>query len=89
MLGFATVRLFLARLIDFYQILILVWCIASWFPKPRDGVLADLLGALDALVRPFIELFRRIIPPFGAIDFSPIVGMFVLVLIERMILLYL
>ena len=61
-----------ARLFDFYQILIIVWCILSWLPTPRDGVLSDVVGAIDTLVSPYINLFRRFLPPFGGIDFSPI-----------------
>lgn len=74
-----------ARLFDFYQILIIVWCILSWLPTPRDGVLSDVVGAIDTLVSPYINLFRRFLPPFGGIDFSPILAVVVLQLIERFI----
>ena len=79
---------FLVRLLDFYEIVIVVWCILSWVPAPRNGVLADLVGAIDALVRPYIDLFRRLIPPFGGLDFSPILAIVVLRLIQRAILVY-
>ena len=74
-----------ARLFDFYQILIIVWCILSWLPTPRDGVLSDVVGAIDTLVSPYINLFRRFLPPFGGIDFSPILAVVVLQLIERFV----
>ena len=74
---------FVMRLFDFYQILIVIWCILSWIPMPRDGVLSDIVGAIDSIVSPYINLFRRFIPPFGGIDFSPIVAIVVLQLIER------
>lgn len=74
------------RLFDFYQILIIVWCILSWLPTPRDGVLADIVGAIDTLVSPYINLFRRFLPPFGGIDFSPILAVVVLQLIERFLI---
>lgn len=77
---------FVMRLFDFYQLLILVWCILSWFPLPREGILADIVGAIDSLVSPYLNLFRRLIPPFGGIDFSPIVAIVVLQLIERLII---
>ncbi len=76
------------RLLDFYQILIIVWCILSWFPMPREGVIADLIGAVDALVSPYINLFRRFIPPFGGLDFSPVLAILVLGFIERALLVY-
>ncbi len=76
------------RLLDFYQILIIIWCILSWLPMPREGVIADLIGAVDALVSPYINLFRRFIPPFGGLDFSPVLAILVLGFIERALLVY-
>ena len=77
---------FILRLFDFYALLIFVWCILSWFPRPREGVIADIVGAIDALVSPYINLFRRFIPPFGGLDFSPILAIVVLQLVERFLM---
>ena len=77
---------FVMRLFDFYQVLIIIWCILSWLPMPREGVLSDIVGALDSIVSPYINLFRRFIPPLGGIDFSPIVAIIVLQLIERFVI---
>lgn len=77
---------FILRLFDFYALLIFVWCILSWFPLPREGVIADIVGAIDALVSPYINLFRRFIPPFGGLDFSPILAIVVLQLVERFLM---
>lgn len=85
-MGSLSVAYFLMRLMDFYQILIVVWCILSWLPVPREGILADLVGAIDALVSPYINLFRRFIPPFGGLDFTPILAMLVLQVAERAII---
>ncbi len=78
--------MFILRLFDFYALLIFVWCILSWFPLPREGVIADIVGAIDALVSPYINLFRRFIPPFGGLDFSPILAIVVLQLVERFLM---
>ncbi len=77
---------FVMRLFDFYALLIFAWCILSWFPLPREGILADIVGAIDSLVSPYINLFRRFIPPLGGLDFSPIVAIVVLQLIERILI---
>ncbi len=79
----ATIIVFLYRLLDFYSILIVVWCIMSWIPIRSDGIVADVARALDTLVSPYMNLFRRIIPPFGGIDFSPILAIVVIQLIQR------
>ncbi len=78
-----SIALFITRLLDFYALLIFVWCILSWFPLPREGVIADVVGAIDALVSPYVGLFRRFIPPFGGLDFSPILAIVILQLIRR------
>lgn len=77
---------FIANLFRFYNILIIVWCILSWFPMPREGVLSDIVGAIDTLVSPYINLFRRFLPPFGGLDFSPVLAIVVLGVIQRFIM---
>lgn len=81
-----SMAVFVSNLFRFYQILIIVWCILSWIPVPRNGLLGDLVGAIDALVSPYINLFRRFIPPFGGLDFSPILAIVVLQLIGRFVI---
>ena len=41
--------------------------------------------ALGTLVEPYLSLFRRFIPTFSGMDFSPIVALIVLQLVERLI----
>lgn len=77
---------FVIRLLDFYALLIVIWCIMSWIPMRRDGVLADVAGAINTLVSPYINIFRRFIPPFGGFDFSPVVAIIALQLLERILL---
>lgn len=74
------------RLFDIYEILIVVWCLMSWIPSTGSGFLADLRGAIGMLVEPYLGLFRRVIPPLGGIDFSPIVAIFALSIIQRFVL---
>ena len=74
---------FVLRLFDFYEILIIVWCILSWIPMREEGILYDVASAIDTLVSPYVNLFRRIIPPLGGLDLSPILAIVVLGLIER------
>lgn len=73
-----------ARLFEIYSVLIVVWCLMSWIPRRPGGLVEDIRGAIGILVEPYLNLFRRFIPPFGGIDFSPIVAILVLNVIERL-----
>lgn len=73
------------RIFDIYGWLIVIWCLLTWIPMRQGGFLDDLRGALGMLVEPYLNLFRRIIGPIGGIDFSPIVAILVLTVIERLI----
>ena len=84
--GPQTIAVFISYVFRFYIGLVTVWCILSWLPIPQQGIIADVAGAIDRLVRPYVDLFRRFIPPFGGLDFSPIVAIVVLGVIERLIL---
>ncbi|ADK68199.1 protein of unknown function YGGT [Olsenella uli DSM 7084] len=76
----------LYRLLDFYQILIIVEVALSWFRIGRDGVVADIQAVLRRLVEPYLGIFRRFVPPMGGLDFSPVVALLALQLVERIIL---
>lgn len=72
----------LISLIDLYVLVIFVYCIFSWFPIPRDGIMADINSFLEKICDPYLDLFRKFIPTIGgAIDISPIVGFLVLELL--------
>jgi YggT family protein len=66
---------FLTTLIDIYSYALIVYILMSWFPNARDTKIGQMLAAI---CEPYLEPFRRIIPPIGMIDVSPIVALFVL-----------
>ena len=76
-------RLFSA-LIDFYVILIVIYVLMSWFPHEK-GIMKDIYDVLGSVCEPYLVLFRKIIPPMGNIDFSPVFAVIVLELIARLI----
>ena len=49
--------------------------IMSWFPNARESGIGQFLGRI---CEPYLEPFRRIVPPLGMIDISPIVAFIVL-----------
>ena len=72
-------------LVNVYTWIIFAYCILSWIPM-RSGIIADLESALAKLVDPFLNIFRKFIPPIGGmVDISPIVAFFVLQLLLRLV----
>ena len=76
----------LVRIIDLYELCILIWCVMSWVPRTSIGIVETIRDFLGMICEPYLSLFRRIIPPFSGIDFSPLVAILVLQLIERFVL---
>ena len=68
------------NLISLYILLIVIWCLLSWFPGASQSALGDFL---NRLVYPYLSVLERIIPPLGGVSFSPVVAVFVLWLVQR------
>ncbi|HAM14511.1 MAG TPA: YggT family protein [Eggerthellaceae bacterium] len=76
----------LFSLINAYSIVILIYVLMSWFPNVESGVIGQVYRALGVLCDPYLDLFRRFIPPIGGmVDVSPIAALIVLQLVERLI----
>lgn len=71
------------RLLEFYQILIIVYVLMSWF-RP-SGVLFDIYRTLGTIVEPWLGIFRRIVPTIGMLDISPIVALIALQLLGSLL----
>lgn len=73
-------------LVNFYEWLVIIWCLMSWFPIQQGTFMGDVAQVINNLVSPFINLFRRFIPPLAGIDFSPMVAIFALYFVERIVI---
>ncbi|KYG35161.1 YggT family protein [Alkalihalobacillus trypoxylicola] len=58
-----------------YSFFIIAYILMSWFPNARESSFGQFIGRI---VEPYLEPFRKFIPPFAMIDFSPIVAIIVL-----------
>ncbi|HIT45340.1 MAG TPA: YggT family protein [Candidatus Aphodovivens excrementavium] len=66
--------------------IIFVYVLMSWIPV-STGVVADIYRVLGRVCDPFLNVFRRFIPPIGGmVDISPIVALLVLQLGVRLII---
>ena len=74
---------FLEALIRVYTILIIAYILTELFfgfggRVPYNRGVNAVIGFLQQVVRPYLNIFRRFIPPLGPIDLSPLIGILLL-----------
>lgn len=66
--------------LSIYTWVILIRVLLSWVnPDPFNPIVQFLVRVSD----PYLDLFRRIIPPIGAIDISPMIALLVLQVVQH------
>ena len=73
-----------------YFVLIFIRIILSWVPRmPYHPVLNAVVTFIHDVTDPYLNLFRRFLPPLkvgpGALDLSPIVAIFVLMIVGQLV----
>jgi uncharacterized protein YggT (Ycf19 family) len=73
-----------------YTLLIIAYILSSLFfafggRVPYARWSSALLGFLRDVCEPYLSIFRRFIPPLGPIDLSPIIAIFVLQIVGRLV----
>ena len=63
------------QLIGIYKWMLIIYILMSWFPNMRESQIGYFLAKV---CEPFLEPFRRIIPPIGMMDLSPLAAFLVL-----------
>ena len=74
----------IANITEVLTMLIIIRCLLSWFPNIRWY--EQPFKLLDQIVEPMILPFRRLIPPLGGFDLSPIAALLVLQLIRSLLM---
>lgn len=70
-----TVLNVLLSAVEIYSWALIIYILLSWFPGAKESTFGDFLARIS---EPYLEPFRRFIPPLGMIDISPIVAIFAL-----------
>lgn len=89
----ATVRSSIAdyvqALITVYWIIILAYILVGWIEMvgriPYNRATSAIIGFLRDASEPYLRIFRRLLPPFGGLDLSPIIAILVLVLVGNLV----
>ena len=79
----STAASFVAVFTYVYAALIFAYIITSWIRIPY--ALSGLQRFLYDVCEPYIRIFRRLLPPVGPLDFSPLVAIVVLYLLRLLI----
>jgi YggT family protein len=73
-----------------YLILIFARILLSWIPRmPYNPYLRAVVTFIEETVDPYLNLFRRILPPLGgrgfALDLSPIIAIILLLIVQGIV----
>ena len=71
----------LAQLLQLYVFAIIGRIILSWFPLDPGSVMATIFSFLYRITEPVLGPVRRMLPPMGGFDISPIIVILALELI--------
>ncbi len=72
----------LASILTLYYYVMLARVLMSWFnPNPHNPI----VDAIYRLTEPVLSPIRRMLPPMGGFDLSPLVVFFILLFLQRFI----
>jgi YggT family protein len=68
-----------------YILLLFAYILTSWIRLPYSPWLNRVQRFLYDVCDPYLRLFRRVLPPVGPLDLSPMVALFVLYIVQRVL----
>jgi YggT family protein len=80
-----TVRSFVNVFISVYILVILLYIITSWIRLPYSPWLNRIQRFLYDVCDPYLRLFRRVVPPLGPLDLSPVLAVLVLIGVRELL----
>jgi YggT family protein len=81
----SSIESFVNVFIFVYTLVIFAYILTSWIRMPYSPTLNRIQRFLYDVCEPYLRLVRRILPSFGPLDLSPIVGILFLYLIRFVI----
>lgn len=69
-----------------YGLIIFAYILTSWIRMPYSLWMSRIQGFLRDVCEPYLRPFRRVVPPIGPLDLSPIVALFVLYFVGRLVI---
>jgi YggT family protein len=89
-IGRSQIADYVSALFTVYMVLVFIRVLLSWIPRmPYNRFLRIFLDFVHEVVDPYLNIFRRFLPPLGgggfALDLSPIIGIIVLLLVSSLV----
>ena len=81
----SSIQSFVSVFFGVYILLIFAYIITSWIRLPYSPTLNRIQRFLYDVCEPYLRLFRRFLPSLGPLDLSPIVAVFSLIILNRII----
>ena len=81
----SSIQSFVSVFVGVYILLIFAYIITSWIRLPYSPTLNRIQRFLYDVCEPYLRIFRRFLPSLGPLDLSPIVAVFVLIILNRII----
>ncbi len=81
----SSIQSFISVFTGVYVLLIFAYILTSWIKLPYSPTLNRIQRFLYDVCEPYLRIFRRVLPPLGPLDLSPIVGVFTLILGARIV----
>lgn len=76
-------RSFVDVFVYVYVLVIFAYILTSWIRLPYSPWLNRVQRFLYDVCDPYLRIFRRVLPPLGPLDLSPVVAVVVLFVIQR------
>ena len=76
------IQSFVNVFIGVYILVILIYIITSWIRLPYSPTLNWIQRNLYELCDPYLRLFRRVVPPLGPLDLSPMLAVIALLIVQ-------
>jgi uncharacterized protein YggT (Ycf19 family) len=69
-----SIKSFVTVFVTVYSLLVLAYIITSWVRMPYSVWLNRIQRFLYDVCDPYLRMWRRVLPNFGPLDLSPVVG---------------
>lgn len=81
---------YVEALVTVYWIIILAYILLGWVEMfggriPYSRVTTAVIGFIRDAAEPYLRIFRRILPPIGGLDLSPIIGILALFFVGNLV----